>query len=141
MFTIQYGDVVLVVAEHTVSRNNAPFTIFSPADDLNAVQDTGLLEAFRAQFNMLEELLPKSIPMLRAYATLIMFYRISKNAEINLTYEQAKARLMGESAEDTLLFIAAKLLRHDDAELRRYVPTAAHSRLFPSQSQARVHRR
>jgi hypothetical protein len=121
VFTFQYGDVELVVAEHTLSSSNAPFTIFAPADDLNAVQDTGLLEAFRARFFLLEELLPKSIPMLRAYATLIMFYRISKNAEMSLTYEQAKAQLMGENAEDTLLFIVAKLLRHDDAELRRYI--------------------
>ena len=40
---------------------------------------------------------------------------------MNLTHEQAKARLMGENAEDTLLFIIAKLLRHDDNELRHYL--------------------
>ena len=65
--------------------------------------------------------MPKSIPMLRAYATLIMFYRISKNPDMNLSHQQAKAGLMGENAEDTLLFIVAKLLRNNDTELRRYL--------------------
>jgi hypothetical protein len=121
VFTLQYGDIELVIAEPTLSRNTAPFTIFALSDDdLNAVEDNRLLDAFQSQFNRLEELLPKSIPMLRAYATLIIFYRISKNPTMNLTYEQAKARLMGENAEDTLLFIVAQLLRRDDNELRRY---------------------
>jgi hypothetical protein len=121
VFTLQYGDIELVLAEHTLSRNTAPFTAFSLSnDDLNAVEDARLLDAFRSQFNRLEELLPKCIPVLRAYATLIIFYRISKNPTMLVTYQQAKAQLMGENAEDTLLFIVAKLLRHDDNELRRY---------------------
>ena len=122
VFALQYGDIELVIAEPTLSHNTAPFTIFSLSDDnLNAVEDTVLLDAFQSQFNRLEELLPKSIPMLRAYATLIIFYRISRHPTMDLTFEQAKARLMGENAEDTLLFIVAKLLRHDDHELRRYL--------------------
>lgn len=40
---------------------------------------------------------------------------------MHLTDEQAKAGLTGENAEDTLLFIVAKLLRGDDTDLRRYV--------------------
>ena len=122
VFTLQYGDIELVIAEHTLSRNTAPFTIFPLSDDdLNAVDDTNLLDAVQSQFARLEELLPKAIPLLRAYATLIIFYRISKNPTMNLTHEQVKARLMGEHTEDTLLFIVAKLLRHGDNELRRYL--------------------
>ena len=139
VFTLQYGDIELVLAEHTLSRNTAPFTIIAPADDFTTVEDTALLEAFQTQFNRLEELLPKSIPMLRAYATLIIFYRISKNPTMNLTCEQAKARLMGENAEDTLLFIVAKLLRHDDHELRRYFQEPHILVSLPPQSQTGFH--
>ena len=121
VFTLRYGGIELVIAEQTLSSNCAPFTIISPADAFNSVDDSALLAAFQSQFTSLEQLVPKSIPMLRAYATLIMFYRISQNANITLTHEQAKAGLMGEHVDDTLLFIVAKLLRDDDAELRRYV--------------------
>ena len=101
MFTLRYGGIELVIAQHALSSNSAPFTIIAPADDFNKVEDTVLLAAFQAQFTRLEELVPKSIPMLRAYATLIMFHRISKNPGMALTHEQAKAGLMGANAEDT----------------------------------------
>ena len=54
-------------------------------------------------------------------ATLIMLYRISKRPAPGLAYEQAKVDLMGENAEDSLLFIVTQLLRDDDAELRCYL--------------------
>ena len=118
--TLTYGDIELVVAEDTLNRNTAPFTATNPSDDLNGVTDATLLDAFKVQFATLAEH-PKSIPLQRAYATLIMFYRISKGSVGDLTCQRAKDELMGENAADTLLFIVAKLLRHDDTELRRYL--------------------
>ena len=121
VFRLRYGDIELVIAEDALTHNAAPFTIITPSNDLDKVEDTALLAAFQTQFTRLEDLVPKSIPVLRAYATLIMFYRISKNPDVNLSHQQVKAGLMGENAEDTLLFIVAKLLRDDDTELRRYL--------------------
>jgi hypothetical protein len=121
VFTLNYGGIELVIAEHTLSSNSAPFTIIAPPDGFNSVEDSVLLAEFQSHFHRLEELVPKSVPMLRAYATLIMFYRISKNPDMDLSHDQAKTGLMGANADDNLLFIVAKLLRHDDAELRRYL--------------------
>jgi hypothetical protein len=117
--TITYGTIELVIAEDTLTRNTAPFTATNPSDDLNTVDDTALLAAFISQFNILADH-PKSIPLQRAYATLIMFHRISTNPQLDLDHQRAKDQLMGPSAEDTLLFIVAKLLRYDDAELLQY---------------------
>jgi hypothetical protein len=117
--TITYGTIELVIAEDTLTRNTAPFTATNPSDDLNHVDDAALLDAYQSQFIILAEH-PKSIPLQRAYATLIMFHRISKNPQLTLNYQQAKDELMGQNAEDTLLFIVAKLLRYDDAELLQY---------------------
>ena len=117
--TITYGTFELVIAEHTLTRNAAPFTATNPSDDLNKVEDAALLDAYKSQFLILAEH-PKSIALQRAYATLIIFHRISKNPQLNLDYQQAKDRLMGPDTEDTLLFIVANLLRYDDAELLQY---------------------
>ena len=117
--TITYGTIELVIAEDTLTRNTAPFTATNPSDDLNTVDDTALLAEFISQFNILADH-PKSIPLQRAYATLILFHRISKNPQLDLDYQRAKNELMGQGAEDTLLFIVAKLLRYDDAALLQY---------------------
>jgi hypothetical protein len=117
--TITYGTIELIIAEDTLTRNTAPFTATNPSDDLNKVDDTALLDAYKSQFKVLTDH-PKSIPLQRAYATLIVFHRISKNPQLDLDYQRAKDELMGPSAEDTLLFIVAKLLRYDDAELLQY---------------------
>jgi hypothetical protein len=116
---ITYGTIELIIAEDTLTRNTAPFTATNPSDDLNNVDDTVLLDAYKSQFKVLTDH-PKSIPLQRAYATLIMFHRISKNPQLSLNYQHAKDELMGPTAEDTLLFIVAKLLRYDDAELLQY---------------------
>ena len=70
---ITYGTFELVIAEDTVTRNTAPFTATNPSDDLNNVDDAALLGAYKSQFTILAEH-PKSIPLQRAYATLIMFH-------------------------------------------------------------------
>ena len=118
--TLVYGSIELVVAEDTVIRNTAPFTATNPSNDLNDLPNATLLDAFKAQFAALAEH-PKSIPLQRAYATLIMFYRISKDSTIELTCQQVKDELMGDNSEDTILFIVAKLLRQNDTVLRRFL--------------------
>ena len=117
--TLTYGTIELVIAEDTLLHNTAPFTATNPSNDLNAVDDTVLLDVFKSQFAILADH-PKSIALQRAYVTLVLFYRISQNPHMQLSFQQAKDELMGEKAEDTLLFIVAKLLRHNDTALREY---------------------
>ena len=117
--TLTYGTIELVIAESTLLCNTAPFTATNPSVDLNTVGRRCPAQCFQVAVHPPRG--PSEINPCRAYATLIMFHRITQNPQLHATFQQAKDELMGANAEDTLLFIVAKLLRYNDSELRLYL--------------------